>query len=244
MLTVTLNRAKFDNQRTKLQALLGRRLKDMKAEVHRQTYATAAEICHSLLVNTMPSPSSGIGKAIAHIVHDARNGLLTPGQAYEILLKESSRRTAAAFYAAHKKGDIAKAITFLRKSGSTISHFEIGNPEKLDPLKINYPKNRILSTFEIDAYLKKTIKRLGKTASGWAACLERLGQDGNTIKWKGTAIHGSDGGKINIVHDKHQVTIWLANTRPLARKLINPSQVRRIVQQHQEKLKTTLQQKF
>ena len=95
----------------------------------------------------------------------------------------------------------------------------------------------------MENYLKKVVMRLGKTASGWGACLERLGFNGNHPRWKGTAIHGSDGGEVTFSHSKTKVTIWLANTRPLARKLINPSQVQRIVKSREEALKNWLQRR-
>jgi len=80
------------------------------------------------------------------------------------------------------------------------------------------------------------IKRLGKTASGWLACAELLGGDGNKPKWKGTAMHGPDGGYAEIHQTATGFVVRMFNTRPLARKHLSPGQFAAIQRQAQRRL--------
>lgn len=233
-LAVKLERSKFHDQRRKMEQIFYKKISTMKIEAEQKTRMVAAETAVQLLLMTMPSARSGIGKAIANIKTDARRIYKTPGDIYESIKSSDGPRLAAAFYAACKKGDTARAESILRQSSSSLKNLRFGHAIHQDGKEIRTYAPAIISEEEMKAYLKSSVARLGKTASGWAACIEKLGYNGNGVKWKGTAVHGSAGGDVNVIHDKLKVTYRLVNLRPLARKLINPSDVAAIIQESRE----------
>jgi hypothetical protein len=232
----TLDRSKLDDQRRKMEQIFYKKLSTMKIEAEQKTKLITMRACVSLLLNTMPSERSGIGKAIANIKHDFRSIYQTPGDVYESIKSSDGPRIAGAFYAASKKGDTARAESILRMSSSPLNNLRFGHAINQDGKEIRTYAPAIISDAEMKAFLKLVVARLGKTASGWAACIEKLGYNGNGVKWKGTAVHGTDGGNVNVIHDKLKVTYRVVNLRPLARKLLNPSDLARIMREAREDL--------
>lgn len=230
-----LERSKFDDQRRKLEQIFYKKLSTMKVEAEQKTRRVALSASVKMLLMTMPSERSGIGKAIANIKHDFRLIYKTPGDVYGSIKASNGPRLAAAFYAAYKKGDLARAESFLRSSSSSMRNLSFGHPMSKDGQEIRTYKPAIISEAEMKAYLKIIVARLGKTASGWAACIDKLGGSGNS-GWKGTGVHGSDGGAVNIIHSKFKVTYRVVNLRPLARKLLNPSDLSQIMEESREEL--------
>lgn len=219
-----------------MEQILYKKLSTMKVEAEQKTRMVAADAAEQLMRMTMPSERSGIGKAIANIKHDFRQIYKTPGDIYESIKANDGPRLAAAFYAACKKGDTARAESFLRKSTGPLKNLSFGRAMSQDGKEIRTYPPAIISEAEMKAFLKIIVARLGKTASGWAACIEKLGYNGNAVKWKGTTVHGSDGGTVHVRHDKLKVTYHLVNLRPLAKKLLNPSDLARIMQDSRELL--------
>lgn len=241
-LGVKLDRSKFDDQRRKMEQILYKKLSTMKIEAEQKTRAAAADAALKLMLNTMPSERSGIGKAIANIKYDFRQIYKTPGDVYESIKASDGTQLAGAFYAAAKQGNHSRAESILRKSTCPLKDLRFGHAVSQDGKEIRNYTPAIISDAEMKTFLKLIVARLGKTASGWAACIEKLGFNGNTVKWKGTAVHGSDGGTVNIVHTKAGVSYHLSNLRPLARKLINPSDVARIMKDSRGYLTRLLKQ--
>jgi len=243
---VTLDRSKFDDQRRKLERKFDQKLSDLKTEAREKTVAVAIRIAHDLAEQTFPS-NGAVGLAVSAIRFDVGRVYIVAGKAFEMLKTSAGGEAAArAFYAAYKQGDFGKAREILRRSGSSISEIIMGSP--LNPSLHEQARStrtgrvllasplQIVTASELAAFTKLTISRLGKTASGWSACAEKLGGDGNAIRWKGTAVHGSDGGQVQIRHDKTKVRYILTNLRPLSKKLISPGQVNRIMQDGREYL--------
>jgi hypothetical protein len=231
-----LQRSKFDDQKRRLEQMFYKKLSTMKIEAEQKTRLVAGRTAVSLLLFTMPSERSGIGKAIANIKSDFRRIYKTPGDVYQSIKNSGEPRIAAAFYAAYKRGDTARAESILRQSSSPFNDLRFGHALNQDGKEILTYTPAIISEEEMKAYLKVIVKRLGKTASGWAACIEKLGLNGNGIRWKGTAVHGSDGGAVNVIHEKDKVSYRVVNIRPLARKLLNPSDLARILRDSREDL--------
>jgi hypothetical protein len=234
---VHLDRSKFEDQRRKLEQRLYQKMSRIKADTTRKTEMAAVYVAEQLAAATFPT-SQSIGIAVAAIRFDVSRVYITPGKAFEILREGIGQAKASAFYAATKRGDWTLARSILRASGTSIQNIKIGDPLNPDYHEVSRnTKGRvnllnplqIVTSEELKAYSKTAVARLGKTASGWLACAERLGGDGNSIRWKGTAVHGSDGGKVNIRNDKTKVSYILTNTRPLAKKLISAGQVKRIM---------------
>lgn len=243
MITVRLDHQKLKSQAGRLHRMFAKRKEDIKQKIEPKMRMVAGDASFALLSATMPSEASGIGKAIANIKHDFKNGLLTEGEAFEVIERESSRRNAIRFYSLFKRGDMAGARAVLAASGTSISGYQVGDPEAIDTGFIATFKSRVISKTDLDEIMKKkVVPRLGFTASGWAACMERLGYGGDVIRWKGTTLHGSDGGAVHTVHEKDRVTIFIANLRPLARKLINPSTVNAIMESRREWLARLMQE--
>jgi len=125
---VQLDRSKFDDQRRKMEQILYKKLSVMKVEAEQKTRAVVIDAAQQLLLITMPSERSGIGKAIANIKHDFRRIYKTPGDVYESIKASDGPRLAGAFYAACKKGDTSRAESFLRKSSCSLKNLRFGHP--------------------------------------------------------------------------------------------------------------------
>ena len=223
-----------------MEQIFYKKLSAMKIEAEQKTRVVCIDAASQLLLITMPSERSGIGKAIANIKHDFRRIYKTPGDVYESIKASDGPRLAGAFYAACQKGDTSRAESFLRKSNSPLRNLRFGHAINKDGKEIRTYQPAIISEAEMKTFLKLIVMRLGKTASGWAACIEKLGDNGNAVRWKGTAIHGTDGGAVNVIHSKLKVTYRIVNLRPLARKLINPSDLATVMREAREHLKRTL----
>jgi hypothetical protein len=247
---VSLDRSKFDDQRRKMEREFEKKLRDLKSEAREKTIIAAIHVADLLAHETFPSAGS-IGMAAAAVRFDVGRVYIVAGKAYEILQGSTGGEKAGkGFYAAFKRNDLATAREILRKSGSPIANIIIGAP--LDPSLHEKGRNQktgrvmlsaplqIVTSSEVSAFAKLTIARLGKTASGWSACAEKLGGSGNETRWKGTAVHGSDGGKVNVRHNKTKVSYVLTNLRPLAKKLISPGQVNRVMKEGRELLSRLL----
>lgn len=241
-LSVHLDRSKFGDQQRKLEQMFDKRLKDLKAETAQKTSEAVIYVAQRLGEQTFPS-SKAIGMAVSAVRFDISRVYITAGKAFEILRESAGAPTAGAFYAAIKQSDFSKAQRILRSSACSIQNIQLGTP--LNPALHEKSRNangrvilaaplQIVTQPELQTYTKTVVARLGKTASGWYACAERMGGDGNSIRWKGTAIHGSDGGKVNVRNDNSKVRYILTNLRPLARKLISPGQVARILEDGRE----------
>jgi hypothetical protein len=70
-----------------------------------------------------------------------------------------------------------------------------------------------------------------------------LGANGNTVRWKGIAIHGKEGGSAEMVVTGKAIFAILRNTRPLARKHISPIQISRIMEKAHKDILTRTQPK-
>jgi hypothetical protein len=247
---VYIDRSKLDDQKRKLENRFAKKLSEMKADATEKTIRVSTYVAQALAIETFPS-ANAIGLAVAAVRWDVNQVYITAGKAFEILRETAGPSIAGAFYSAIKKQNTSKAIQILRASGSRIAQIQIGT---LDPDLHEKARDRngrvtlanplqIVSAEELDAFVKHTVARLGKTASGWNACAEKLGGDGNVIAWKGTAVHGNDGGTVQVRHDKTGVRYILKNNRPLTKKLISPGQVASIVSEGRKMLTRLLAEK-
>lgn len=244
-----LQSSQWSASKSALKTALARKLDRMQQalpEALRKTGATAAERLGEL---TFPGPSA-IGIAMAAMRFDFGRIYATPGKVFEILEGTAGKQAAGAFYAAWKRGDLDRARDIIRRSASPISSIIVGRA--LDPSlreKFRDRNGRVMSAYpqqlvsqeEYAAGLKVAIAEIGKTASGWFACAEQLGGDGNRIRWKGTAVHGSDGGSVEIEWTEFGVRLIMTNHRQLARKHLSPGQVQRIHQEAMENLRDEMQ---
>jgi hypothetical protein len=241
---IGLDAGKFEASKRALAAMLQRRLQDAGGIAREAIRETAAEVAEDLSARTFPS-SQAIGLAVKAMRFDLRLVYCTPGKAYEILRGSAGDRVAGAFYAAWKRGDISRAERVIRQSGSPISGIIIG--EALRPALRESVRNKdgrvacdyplqLVSDEELSAHATEAIREIGKTASGWSACAEKLGGDGNAVAWKGTAKHGSAGGDVEWSDDEFGVRVVMENHQPLSRKHISPGQVAAIMRPAREKL--------
>lgn len=243
-----IDQSRFDAQKNALASRLTRRADKLKSEMTEPIREVGAQAAEMLAAVTFPGPAA-IGLAIAAMRFDFGRVYATAGKIYEILDSSAGKAVAGAFYAAWKRGNIDAARLIIRKSQSPISDIIIGRA--LDPSireKARDKNGRVMSAHpkqlvtddDFAAGLKTAIAEIGKTASGWFACAEKLGGDGNAIRWKGTTVHGSDGGSVEIqVHDAG-VRLVMTNHRSLAKKHISPGQVERV----REWTRETLRERF
>jgi len=204
----------------------------------------AGELAMNIGKQTFPGQYR-IGLAVAAIRFDLSRVYATPGKIYEIL-HEDSPPNAARFWRAIKLGDMAAARDAVRGSGTSIRSIIIGSP--LDPSFHEASRSKkdgrvyrvtfaqMVTKEELDAYSKKIVASLGKTASGWFACAEKLGADGNLIRWMGTSVHGSDGGDPTYEITPRGTRIRLRNHRPLAKKHRSPGHLNRSIKHAKKQL--------
>ena len=249
---ISLNRQKLASMKSSLQTEFTRQIEKSKTEAMHEAINTAAWAAEALAIFTFPS-RPGIIYALKAMRQDVSAVYALPGAVFDRLKSNPSQ--ANAFWAAMKNGDIARARSIVRASGTSIASIQIG--DALDPSLHDRARDsktgrvilenplQMVTKQELDAYMKTAIRRLGKTASGWVAAFHDLGGAGDTGSWwKGTTIHGSDGGHARISQTKQSVTITLINTRPLARKHLSPGQVDRIMKDARERLLQGLKSKI
>lgn len=245
MRTFHLNQSRFAAQKSALRNLLEKKRADLTQALEDDLREVGAWTAEALGARTFPS-ANAIGLAVAAMRFDFSRVYATYGKAWEILDAAAGKRVAGAFYAACKRGDFQRAREILRNSGAPIAGAIIGSP--LDPAlreKVRDKDGRVMTAHplqivspdEFGAGIKIAIAEIGKTSSGWFACAEKLGGNGNAVPWKGTAKHGSDGGDIDLEITPFSVRLKLSNRRPLARKLLSPGQVDRIRVQARQMLK-------
>lgn len=247
--SIRIDESKWNAQKSALRSMLEGRLRNARAVLSDELRETGAFVAEELGKRTFPSDSA-IGLAVAAMRFDLHQVYATSGKVYEILDSTVGKRTANAFYVSWKRGDLSAARQIVRNSGSPISQIVIGEPLRAELREsVRNQKGRVSTAYplqlvskgEIDAHAKIAIAEIGKTASGWFACAERLGGDGNAVSWKGTARHGSGGGSVSFSESDTGVHLVLSNEMPLAKKHISPGQVAAILEQGKEFLKRRLQ---
>lgn len=236
MRAISLNRSKFESNKSKMRTAFDTKLRNYQQEATEKARFAAIYVARELAELTFPSPNA-IGFAVAAMRFDVSRVYCTAGKAYEILKQTAGVQVAGAFYAAYRNGQISQAREVLRASNSPIRDCEIGSlrPElheksrdpKTGRVMLAHPL-QIVQKAELDSYLRSAIARIGKTASGWNACAAKLGGSESGFRWKSTAVHGSDGGVVTQTGGSKAAYV-INNVRPLARKHISPGQVDRIV---------------
>lgn len=241
---VYIDTAQLAKSASALQRALQGRIPEAAAEVRHSVTETAVETAHALAARTFPA-AFGFALAKGRLTHELRLIYATAGNVFDSMLFAGERPLATKFYAAYKSQDYAEARRILQKTRTHWRSVPIG---PLDPSlheRFRNPSNghieverpqQIVTAEDLKAYTAIAIQRLGKTASGWMACAEQLGGDGNKPKWKGTAMHGPDGGFAEVNQTPTGYVIRMFNTRKLARKHLSPGQLKRIQRQAQRRL--------
>lgn len=219
-------------QVTALQHTLEGRAREAAAALRDAVVETAIEVAHGFADRTFPK---GFGFKLAKAQLEFELGTLyaTGGRVYKALFDAGERSLARDFYHAYKSGNLGVARNFLRASRTAWASIPVGtldaslhersrNPQT-GRIEVSMPR-QIVPEEDLAFYRSVAIKRLGKTASGWNACAEQLGGNGNKPKWKGTAVHGPDGGHVIEERSDVGLHITLINTRKLARKHLSPGQ--------------------
>lgn len=239
----------LESRKAALRSRLETRARRIKDRMPDPIRIVAAHTAEALGETTFPSKNA-IGLAVAAMRFDFSQIYATGSKAYKIL-EESDPAKARRFYAAWKRGDISTARDVIRSSGTSISGIEIG--KALDPsIRDRYrDKNgrvickapvQLVHSGEYQAALKVAIAEIGKTASGWFSCAQKLGGDGNNVPWKGTAVHGSSGGSVAYQQDEFGARVVLTNKMPLAKKHLSPGQIARIRESARAELLQLLRQ--
>jgi hypothetical protein len=209
-----------------------------KEAVEKATKDAAAFAARDLARVTFPN-RFGFILAKAAMIQDVRQVYATAGDVYDKMKKAGDPpQILNGFYSAFMAGDYSAAREFLRRSRADVGRARIGGgldeslhdqarggrarPANKEPLQIVRPDER-------KRYEAKAIKRLGKTASGWSACAEILGQP-QADGWKSTAVHGF-AGAVEVKRSESAVFYVLKNLRPLARRHISGGQVKRVLSQ-------------
>ena len=215
-----------------LQRVLQGRVREAVAELRDAVTETAIETAHALAARTFPS-SYGFALAKRQMLWELSRLYATGGRVFKEMESAGEGPLAAKFYRAYKSGRFSEARQILQRSSSSWGDVPIG---RLDPGLHEKSRNRstgqisvphplqIVPQADLAAYGSLAIKRLGKTASGWLACAEQLGGDGNKPKWKGTSMHGPAGGYAEIHETATGYVVRMFNNRELAKKHLSPGQ--------------------
>lgn len=234
-----LDRSKLMRSSRKLADALKAEGMREKAAVEKATKDAAAFAARDLARVTFPN-RFGFVLAKAAMIADVRQVYATAGDVYQKMKDAGDPpQILNGFYGAFMAGDYSAAREFLRRSRANVGRARVGGgldeslhdqarggrarPSNKEPLQIVRPDER-------KRYEAKAIKRLGKTASGWSACAEILGEpqkDG----WKSTAVHGFGGGAVTVKRTDSAVFYVLKNLRPMARRHISGGQVKRVLSQ-------------
>ena len=241
---VYIDTAKLAASASTFQSAMEGRVQEAVAELRHAVTETAIEAAHALAGRTFPS---GFGFAVAkkQMLFELSTLYATGGRVFKALKDAGKGPLAAQFYHAYKRGRFSEARRILSVSGTMWAEVPLGrlDPSLHEPARnsstgqINADRPRqIVPAEDLAAYSAIAIKRLGKTASGWLACAEQLGGDGNKPKWKGTAMHGPNGGYAEIHETATGFVVRMFNTRRLARKHLSPGQFAAIKRQTDQKL--------
>jgi hypothetical protein len=229
---IYIDTAKLATSASALQRALEGRAREAVAELREAVTATAIETAHALAARTFPT---GYGFALAKrsLLWELSTLYATGGRVFKAMQEAGEGPLASRFYRAYKSGRFSEARALLQQSRTSWSQVPVG---RLDPslheksrnpstghISVSQPR-QIVPREDLDAYGSLAVKRLGKTASGWLACAEQLGGDGNKSKWKGTAMHGPNGGHAEIHETPTGFVVMMFNNRPLARKHLSPGQ--------------------
>ncbi len=175
---------------------------------------------------------------------DLRSAYATPGVVYGSLEQLHGAGPAKAFYAAYMARDYTRA----RQVMAAVGHAWAGVPMgALDPALHDPARNskgritlarplQIVPPEDLKKYIVEAQKRMGKTASGWAACALILGSELGIPRWKRSATHGGGGGAVDVISTDTRQVVVLVNLRPLARRHISPGQVNRAVKMGRQAL--------
>jgi hypothetical protein len=224
-------------QITALEHTLNGRLRNAVEEIREAVIETSIETAIALAARTFPS---GYGFKLAKnaLENELKQLYATGGRVYQVLSDAGESHIASAFYAAYKSGNLSAAAAQLRKSSTSWAAIPVGSLNaslhekarnaQTGKIEVKMPL-QIVPADELKFYTSIAIKRLGKTASGWNACAEALGGNGNSPKWKGSSMHGSDGGSVTQHHTVMGFTVILHNHRKLAAKHLSPGQRARIL---------------
>lgn len=241
---IYIDTAALANNASALQRALEGRVREAVAELRHAVTETAIETAHALAARTFPT---GYGFALAkkEILWELSRLYATGGRAFKEMQNAGEGGLAAKFYRAYKSGRFSEARAVLQRSSTSWASVPVG---RLDPSLHEKSRNRstgqidvkqplqIVPTEDLASYGSLAIKRLGKTASGWLACAEQLGGDGNKPNWKGTSMHGPDGGHVEIHKTATGFVVQMFNTRALARKHLSPGQFAAIQRRAQRSL--------
>jgi len=245
---IRIDALKWRTQTATLQHVLQGQIAEARAALREAVTQTAAETARALALRTFPS---GFGFKLARdrMLHELSQLYATGGRVYQALEKAGEKALAAEFYHAYKAGNLGAAASALRRSRTSFASIPVG---KLDPALHEKARNKTSGHIEVSTpwqivpaedlkfYQALAVKRLGKTASGWMACSEQLGGNGNNPKWKGTALHGSDGGSAALTESDVGYHVTLTNSRPLARKHLSPGQQANILRKARRDLNDRL----
>ncbi len=227
-----------------LQRALEGRIPEAVAELRHAVTETAIETAQALAARTFPA-AFGFALAKREMLWELSRLYATGGRVFKEMAEAGEGPLAARFYRAYKMGRFSEANSILLMSRTPWSSVPVG---RLDPALHERSRNsstgqinvqnplQIVPKEDLEEYGKLAIKRLGKTASGWLACAEQLGGDGNKPKWKGTAMHGPNGGFAEIHQTATGFVVRMFNTRPLARKHLSPGQLATIQRQANRRL--------
>jgi hypothetical protein len=230
--------------KSKIQAELNRHLSAARSKFAKELRETAGELAMELADRTFPSDGA-IGYTVRSVRGDVASVYVLPGRVFEVL-QYADPAEAGAFWSAMKRGDLSRARQIVRRSGTYLAGIEIGAPLRpshhtsaRDPKTGNVILEaplQMVTKQERDDYTRLVVREIGKTASGWMACADDLGADGNFVRWKGIAVHGKNGGSVRIQISATRIAIILVNHRHLARKHISPGQLQSIRREANEKL--------
>lgn len=230
---------KMESQSRKIRVLLKRRSIKYKSKIKEALEHSAMYAAASLTQNTFPK---GYGFVLVkkQMIFDICQIFISGSKVYASIEESSGKQLAGAFYAAYKQRNYSEANRVLQRTSSQYSSLEFSPLSITKDLDHRYHKKQIVSKEDMEQYLPIAIRRIGKTASGWASCVEQLGGDGDFIKWKGTTIHGGDGGEVIFIEDADGMRVWMSNLRELAYNHTNPDAVKTAMEVARWDLETTL----
>jgi hypothetical protein len=254
MKAITLDAARFNQSKTRLEASLRRRLEKGKREFLDNAREGARLAASELARASWPSTGYGVHLGLFAIRADIYNVFTTASRVYERLKESGTEAEAKAFYAAYKHGEFAKVREILRTAaGGYFADLEIG---PVDPalhegarqgdkkhVTLRKPK-RLVPKDQLEAYIKKVQIRIGKAASGWAACAAKLGGENGVPHWKSTSVHGTGNGDIEHRIDGGKIGFVLINRCPHAKRLISGSQIARALAEAETILRSRTARSF
>lgn len=234
---IRIDASRLASAKSTLRAAMEKRIGTIGEATRAPLRDTGAFVATELALRTFPS-NSAVGLAAGAMRFDLRRVYATPSRFYKILEASAGEKTAKSFYAHWKSGNITRVKQIVRNSGSPVASIIIG--ETLKPAlreSVRDKNGRVMTAYplqlvtdaELVAHTKIALQEIGKTASGWFACAERLGADGNAVPWKGTARHGNAGGTVSWSQSETGIHLTLTNKSPLAHKHISPGQVDSII---------------